>query len=166
MLADSYIVPECIVRPGSFGGLMALYESNFIKLDRLTGMLADDVSELISIVPGDERLMLAIESASKYTRCLRLTYLFEEEAGEVADPDLIVRVYLDARMTEVRGWANYHRHRVLDGLSQRFRTELDRRWSENMMFSKWLDYLFDCGHSFTNGKSLSRVAEESTEING
>ena len=35
MLADSYIVPECIARPGSFGGLMTLYEANYIKLTQL-----------------------------------------------------------------------------------------------------------------------------------
>ena len=32
MLADSYIVPECFVRPGTLGGLISLYEGNFIKL--------------------------------------------------------------------------------------------------------------------------------------
>lgn len=148
MLADSYIVPECIVRPGSFGGLMALYESNFIKLNQLVGWVDGVSSNELSVVPGDERLMLAIESATKYTASLRLTYLFDENATVIAEPDLMVRVYLDARMTEVRGWANCHRHRVLRRLSNQFKSELDRRWSENMMLSKWLDYLLDCGHSF------------------
>src|SRR6188768_2109283 len=37
MLVDSLIVPECVYRPGSFTGLMTLYESNYIKLRELTG---------------------------------------------------------------------------------------------------------------------------------
>ena len=36
MLADSLIVPECVYRPGSFTGLMTIYESNYIKLSQLT----------------------------------------------------------------------------------------------------------------------------------
>ena len=141
---------------------MALYESNFIKLDRLAAIGLDKARDALSIADGDERLMLTFELSAKYTRSLRLTYLFDEATGVVAEPDLKVRVYLDARMTEVRGWANYHRHRVLRGLRQEFKSELDRRWSENMMFSKWLDYLIDCGHSFLPG--ASRRSEESVEI--
>ena len=34
MLVDSLIVPECIYRPGSFTGLMTIYESNYIKLQQ------------------------------------------------------------------------------------------------------------------------------------
>ena len=35
-LVDSLIVPECVYRPGSFTGLMTVYESNYIKLRQLT----------------------------------------------------------------------------------------------------------------------------------
>jgi len=36
MLVDSLIVPQCVYRPGTFTGLMTLYESNYSKLDQLT----------------------------------------------------------------------------------------------------------------------------------
>ena len=66
----------------------------------------------------------------------------------VADPDLGLRLYLDAHLVEVTGWASHHRHNALLQLRQRYGRELDRRWSRNMMLSKWLDFLQDAGHRF------------------
>lgn len=155
MLADSYIVPECAVRPRSFGGLMALYESNFIKLGMLVGDVGNLHDCLVSTAPGDCDLFLWVESTARYTQILRMTYLFDEQDSVVADPDLVIRVYLDARMAEVAGWADHHRHAMLKGLANRFGRELDRRWSNNMMLSKWLDYLIDARHSFADADADS-----------
>ncbi len=151
MLVDSYILPECIATPGSFGGLMALYEANYIKLRQLVNRLEDIDGAHISRVAGDCELYLTIEKRSKYTCELRLTYLFAEHAGDpVADPDLLATVYFDARMAEVKGWINAHRHELLRALSRQYRQELGLCWSRNIMLSKWLDYLLDQGHSFTS----------------
>lgn len=157
MLADSYIVPECAATPGSFGGLMALYEGNFIKLVRLLGAPGALPRSSVSETPHDLPLHLSVEEASKYTRVLRLTYLFDEQDGPVADPDLRVRVYLDARVAEVRGWSPAHRHDLLRELQRLYARELDRRWSRNMMLSKWLDYLADRGHRFERVPALRSV---------
>lgn len=164
MIADSYIVPECVIGPGSFGGLMALYESNFIKLDMLVGEFGECGEPgdcRLSAAARDRDLYLTVMEATRYTRTFRMTYLFDEPdadsravagaSGVIADPELLIRVYLDARMAEVAGWAEHHRHGVLGGLANRFRRELDRRWSNNMMLSKWLDFLLDARHSFGRG---------------
>jgi uncharacterized protein YqiB (DUF1249 family) len=155
MFADSYIVPECVARPGSFGGLMTLYEANYIKLTQLMPKLSDRDGCAISPDNSDDSdnnsncdLHLTIEHQTKYTCELRLTYLFEDEAKLIADPDLIARVYYDARMVEVRSWIDHHRHAVLRKLSQECRRELDQRWVRNIMLSKWLDYLQERGHFF------------------
>lgn len=150
MIVDSYIVPQCVVGPRSFGGLMALYESNFIKLHMLIGATVRKGDYRVSVSPADYELHLSVESSSRYTRILRLTYLFDEDGDLVADPDLVVRVYLDARMVEVAGWAEQHRHAMLRELAARYVGELGRRWSNNMMLSKWLDYLLDAGHHFAS----------------
>jgi uncharacterized protein YqiB (DUF1249 family) len=159
MIADSYIVPECVIGPGSIGGLMALYESNFIKLDLLVGVNDESTREpgncRLSHSPLDCDLYLNVEASTRYTRILRMTYLFDEDGHPVADPDLIIRVYLDARMAEVIGWADHHRHALLKGLAVRFRREIDRRWSNNMMLSKWLDYLLESQHSFANAQRVA-----------
>jgi uncharacterized protein YqiB (DUF1249 family) len=160
MLADSYIVPECVARPGSFGGLMTLYEANYIKLTQLIPKLCDRdgfaVSSGSSAGHSDCDLHLTIEHQTKYTCELRLTYLFagedEDEGGNetgfIADPDLIAKVYYDARLVEVRSWIDSHRHAVLRTLSQECRRELDQRWVRNIMLCKWLDYLQERGHFF------------------
>ena len=141
---------------------MALYESNFIKFRELIGDIGADSDSMgqhyYSKVRDDCDLFLSVESHVRYTSVLRLTYHFAEDHHTVADPDLVIRVYLDARMTEVASWAAHHRHSVLRGLAQRFKCELDRRWSRNMMLSKWLDYLTDKGHSF---RKIDRPADVS-----
>ena len=127
---------------------MALYEGNFIKLAGLLGEPARLEGEMVSRAARDLPVYLSVMERSKYTRVLRMTYTFAGPDGAVADPDLVVRVYLDARMAEVRSWASHHRHGVLQRLDAELGRELDRRWSRNMMLSKWLDFLCDTGHRF------------------
>ncbi len=148
MLADSYIVPECLIRPGTLGGLISLYEGNFIKLSALLGDPAAINGQQVSRSGRDCDLHLCVEDGSRYTRLLRLTYLFEDHSGLIADPDLSVRLYLDARVAEVTGWAVFHRHDRLTQLTEQYSRELDRRWARNMVLSKWLDYLLDNGHTY------------------
>ena len=162
MLADSYIVPECVFGPGSFGGLMALYESNYIRLMSLLG--TSDITcgtELSSSSADDEDLFLSVESLSRYTQVLRLTYQFDEPEGYVADPDLRIRVYLDARMTEVVSWAGHHRHEVLRALHRCVSRRVGQCWRRNMVLSKWLDFLLDKDHSF---QSISHCRDSAIRI--
>jgi len=137
---------------------MALYESNFIKLSMLVGEVGQPGDYLLSTTPADFDLYLSVESVTRYTQILRLTYLFDDDGEVVADPDLLIRVYLDARMAEVAGWAEHHRHALLQGLATRYAREIDRRWSNNMMLSKWLDYLLEGGHSFVDRPAMDRSA--------
>jgi uncharacterized protein len=147
VLIDSDIVPECVVRPGTLGGLITLYESNFIKFASLVRDPARKSAEFVSQSVRDCPLHLRIEEGSRYTRICRLTYLFDEPTGAVAAPDMAVRIFLDARLAEVVSWAESPRHPHLVALSARYATELDRRWARNIVLSKWLDYLLDMGHS-------------------
>src|SRR5688500_4952518 len=85
-------------RPGSFVSLMSLYESNYIRLAWLAPDLEAVSPTQISVVDGDCPLHLAIQERSRYTTTLRLTYMFEDQGGVLADPDLLIRVYRDARL--------------------------------------------------------------------
>ena len=149
MLVDSYILPECIARPGSFGGLMTLYEANYIKLAQLVPDLAGRRGSLVSTSEADCDLHLTIEHKTKYTCELRLTYLFEANDALIADPDLVAKIYFDARMAEVCSWIDGHKHAMLMTFSQECVRELDQRWNRNIMLSKWLDYLYERGHQFS-----------------
>lgn len=151
MLVDSLIVPECVYRPGSFSGLMTVYESNFVKLARLVADL-DDLSagsSRISRSPQDLDLHAEVQQREPYTTTLKLTYWFAEDRPEpVPDPDLIVRVYHDARLVEAVAGREDHHHAMLREIALRHSVELGRRWRNNIMLNKWLDYLLDTGHAF------------------
>ena len=77
MIADSLIVPECIFRPGSFTGLMTLYESNFLKLQKLLGDRFEGLQDGVSLAERDCDLHLNVLDRDRYTTTFRLTYWFE-----------------------------------------------------------------------------------------
>ena len=157
MLVDSLLVPQCLYRPGTFTGLMTLYESNYIKLHNLTAAFDWRSDSVISASPDDMDLHATIMRREPYTTTLKLTYWFPEaENVRVADPDLILRVYHDARLTEAVSGRERHCHHKLRELAASSGAELDRRWRVNMTLNKWLDYLFDVGHRLDRGVSLPR----------
>jgi uncharacterized protein YqiB (DUF1249 family) len=150
VLVDSLILPQCVYRPGSFTGLMTIYESNYLKLARIVADLSPSSPVCESCVPDDCDLHLRILRREPYTTTLKLTYLFVEPDGEkVLDPDLTLRIYYDARLVEAVAANPAHRHPLLKELDRpQAAEELGRRWRINMMLNKWLDYLHDMGHSF------------------
>jgi uncharacterized protein len=149
MVVDSLLVPQCIYRPGTFTGLMTLYESNYIKLHQLVPALEWPAAAIVSSTPRDNDLHAEIVRREPYTTTLRLTYWFVDAGVTVADPDIVARIYHDARLVEAVCSGEAHRHAKLRELakSSSSNAELDRRWRLNMLLNKWLDYLFEAGHS-------------------
>ena len=146
MLLDSHIVPETIVRPRSFAGLMAIYESNFLRLLHILPELERLDGCYRSRVAGDCELYVEIVERCRYTVTLDLTYHFETEQGRIADPDLRVRVYLDGQVAEAMSLGGDHRHVEIRRLVRAHARELDERWRRNVVLNKWLEYLIDQGH--------------------
>lgn len=151
MLQEHQLVPEAIVRPKSFVGLMALYESNYLRLLQLVPELHRLDGYYRSTVAGDCALHLEILDRTRYTITLSLSYFFYDDDIRVADPDMKIRVYLDGQMTEAMefsgmGSVDHHRHAELRRLSKALRHELDSRWRRNIVLNKWLDYLLEQGH--------------------
>jgi uncharacterized protein YqiB (DUF1249 family) len=146
MLLDSHIVPEAIARPRSFVGLMALYESNYLRLLRLVPEIARLDGCFRSRVAGDCDLHVEILERSRYTVTLSMTYHFETDEGLLVDPDMTVRLYLDGRLAEAMAIGRCQRHATLRRLVHEHRRELDQRWRRNTVLNKWLEYLSDQGH--------------------
>ena len=145
---DTYCAVSWRSRPGSFVSLMSLYESNYIRLSWLVPHLNDVSGTLVSEVQGDCPLHLTMGERSRYTTTISLTYLFEGDAGVVADPDLQIRVYHDARLAEVQSCARWHRHSMLESIRSQLARDLGDRWLRNVMLNKWLDYCVERGHRF------------------
>lgn len=147
--SDSPCVASWRARPASFVSLMTLYESNYIRLRWLVPDIARLNGTMISEVPNDCPLQLQLEEHSRYTTTCRLTYVFDDGHGQYADPDLVIRVYHDARLAEVHACARWHQHEVLRSLRADCTQHLGDRWARNMMLNKWLDYCVERGHRFS-----------------
>jgi len=148
MIADQWCQTSWRAKPGSFVGLMTLYESNFVRLRWLVRDLRAITARAVSRSPTDCDLYLTPLEVSRYTSVFRLTYEFPPDEAPVRDPDLEVCVYHDARLAEVRRFRGFDRHPELAKLHSRLKRELDQRWSRNMMLNKWLEYCAEQGHHF------------------
>jgi uncharacterized protein YqiB (DUF1249 family) len=76
MLQEYLLVPETIVKPKSFVGLMSLYESNYLRLQQLIPELVRLDGYFQSRVAGDCDLHVEILERSRYTVTLSLSYFF------------------------------------------------------------------------------------------
>jgi uncharacterized protein YqiB (DUF1249 family) len=152
MVVDSTLVLPRATQPASFTGLMWLYESNYIRLGSLLPEISDladkKAGQWVSHVASDCALYLRIVERARYTTTLHLTYYFDENGDRVADPDLYVRIYHDARMAEVMTCSSKHIHRSLKPFETTGCSEMKLRWNRNMMLNKWLDYCAEKRHSF------------------
>ena len=146
MLLDHQLVPQTIIKPKSFVGLMALYESNYLRLQNLIPDLERLDGCFRSQVAGDCELHVDILERCRYTVTLSLTYVFEGDSGPHTDPDMQVRAYLDGQLAEAMNIGSGHRHSELRRLRKEHRAELDARWKRNVVLNKWLEYLLDQGH--------------------
>jgi uncharacterized protein YqiB (DUF1249 family) len=128
MLLDSHLVPQTIVKPRSFVGLMAVYESNYLRLLRLIPELDRLDGCFRSRVAGDCDLHVEILERCRYTVTLSLTYHFETDEGLLVDPDMTIRAYLDGQLAEAMIVGDKQRHVALRRFVHEHRRELDQRW--------------------------------------
>ncbi len=128
------------VQARSFAGLMDLYELNYIRFRNIAPDL-DIADELLSSVPGHQDLYLSVLERCKYTTRLRMTYRFDDgSGGYLFEPDLVLKVYHDARVIEVE---QLTRRRTTS-----FNKLVDKKWRMNRFLFKWLGYCLHQGHYF------------------
>ncbi|HET7396857.1 MAG TPA: DUF1249 domain-containing protein [Gammaproteobacteria bacterium] len=137
-----------LVKPRSFAGLMALYESNHARMRQLLGNVSALPQRSVSSSETDLNLHVTRVERCRYTTSLHMTYHFESTDSLQCDPDLLLRVYHDARLAEALSCCDSPRHEALRGLILPTTSELERRWSLNIMLNKWLEYCLDHRHRF------------------
>lgn len=109
--------------------LMTLYDNNYRRLDCLLGGLLPGPGEsFVSRVAGEPALYLDGLERSRFTQSFRLTHWFDD----APEPDLIVRVYHDARLAEAMTASR----------------ALADRWAQNRLLNAWLGYCHARGHRF------------------
>jgi uncharacterized protein YqiB (DUF1249 family) len=128
---------------------MDLYERNYIGVRRLIPAMPPARVRLQSRVAGALTLHLEVVERFPYTTELALTYHFFKVGEMVAEPDLRIRVYNDARQAEVlaahlRRWSEP----APSGRSDTAGAQLHARWRVNRFLYKWLNYCLHQGHRF------------------
>ena len=127
--------------PETFAGLMEIYETNYINIRRLCGNLSLLDAWVISQVKTGLDLHLKILERAKYTLTVKLTYQFNHVNSQRIDeyPDLVVRIYYDAKQAEVL--TNQTRKTGKNA-------HLSSKWYDNRFLYKWLNYCLEQGHRF------------------
>lgn len=139
--------------PGSFSALMDLYERNYINVRRLLPVMPPTQVRRVSRTLNGLDLHLYVVERCRYTSELSLTYRFDQEDGSVlAEPNLRIRVYHDARLAEVMA-AYPRRHPAfaadLPGYHPAGSVSLRSRWRINRFLYRWLTYCLRQGHCFS-----------------
>ncbi|MCP5158343.1 MAG: DUF1249 domain-containing protein [Gammaproteobacteria bacterium] len=131
---------------------MDLYERNYIGMRRLLPVMPPTSAVRISRMPNGLDLHLRVIERCRYTSELFLTYQFSQEDGSlVAEPDLRIRVYHDARLAEVvAAHLRHHAFLAIGPLNSGHTNPicLCNRWRINRFLYKWLTYCLRQGHRF------------------
>ena len=134
------------VEPRGYVSLMDLHENNYLRFKRLVADLDAITDHAVSVVPGCLDLHLQVIERSKFTTTVRMTYHFFEGQRLIAEPDLKLRIYHDARLVEVLAGHLKHGRQRLDHLPA---TALKLKWRLNRLLYKWLGYCLHQGHDFS-----------------
>ena len=147
MIHDHEIVPQSIAEPGSFVGLMTLYESNYIKLNYLFPEIRQyNTDKSIKSLFGND-IHLGINKKTKYTMIISMTYSFEEIDIIEYEPNLTIKIYFDSRSAEVIGVGKLNKKSRLRDITYQNKNIINQLWRRNIILNKWLDYIIDCDYS-------------------
>jgi len=148
----------CTWFPGkpNVGQLMDLCEENYRYLMRLAPDLRQMQGCCQSQLKGALDLYLEVLEQTPYTTLIHITYFFSHRQGHRPDPDARVRIYHDARQSEVVEL----RQQALPLNAGVERPTLEQKWRINLFLSKWLAYCVRQGHQFNFDES--QVGGQST----
>ena len=146
----------------TLGGLISIYESNYVRLTRLAPELDRMNGAYVSRVSGALDLYLSVLERFKFTTTLCLTYRFEDEdpldpgfVQDIFEPRARIRIYHDVRAVEVISHSRRKASNKVYPWSSGQLPELDRKWELNRFLQKWLGFCHRQGHLFLRCTSLS-----------
>jgi len=152
-------IQKSLAAAPSVGDLLALCEENYRYLHSLVPQLRRLQGAHCSSRPDHQDLHLTILEQTPYTTLLRLTYRFSAAGDALSDPDVLLRVYHDARQVEVEDLRqqNLPTHRLYEAPG------LLNKWRLNLFVSKWLAFCLGQGHLFVDDvNSLRQPALSAT----
>ncbi len=148
MLATQPFIKLSGCQTRNLAGLMALYESNYLRLRRLAPDLERLGETNLSTVEGAMDLHLRVMERFKYTTEIILTYSFSGPIDPILEPNVRIRVYHDAHVVEAMSATLRYLHRSNRCHRGAVPTELEKRWEVNRFLQRWLGYCGRQGHLF------------------
>lgn len=137
---------SALPRLGRFAWLMGLYGENFQRLTRMFQPQALSEGRYVSHGTDGLDLVVDVLALHPYTVELRLSYRMRDAATGQPDPSAYVRLYRDARQSEVTHcYVGRHWQDVL-GLRPSVQAVVSHRLRMNSFLNKWLEYLEGQGH--------------------
>ncbi|HJL93064.1 MAG TPA: DUF1249 domain-containing protein [Woeseiaceae bacterium] len=143
MIYDHEIIPQASAQPNSFVGLMALYESNFLKLMELIPDIQSYKNNQIMEAAGEDNIYLSVFERTKYTISFSMTYIFESQNGNYLDPNIKVKVYFDGSLAEVLSIDEKQNKNELMKLMDQNKGIINALWKKNIILNKWLELILD-----------------------
>jgi len=143
MIYDHEIIPQAIAKPNSFVGLMALYESNFLKLMKLIPDIKTYKNNQMMEALGEDDIYLTDFERTKYTISFSMTYIFNNQNDVYFDPNIKVKVYFDGSLAEVLSINEKQNKNELMKLVTQKKGGISSLWRKNIIFNKWLEHILD-----------------------
>ncbi|MDN5850957.1 MAG: DUF1249 domain-containing protein [Nitrococcus sp.] len=131
-----------------FAALMEMYENNYIYMRRLVPDLDRSRNIGTSRVDGAVDLHMEVLDRQAYTTSLRLTHYFTRSDEPEVIPNLMLRVYHDARVAEVLPESWLRGFRYWSFCKPPPVGTLAWRWEVNRFLNRWLRYCLGEGHAF------------------
>lgn len=137
-------------QPRNLASLFEIYESSHRRLGQLIPDLERVGRVSVSRVAGALDLHLTVHERHRFTTDLTLTYHMGVTHGPaLAEPNLRIRVYHDARMAEAMHGQRRPRATPRNRCWRRpLPSDLEAKWELNRFLQRWLGYCIHQGHLF------------------
>lgn len=133
--------------------LMWFYDINYSRMLTLLREFPENAESAIARVNTDSgapELHARRIDSDRYTDTWSITYLFDEAGGQVADPDIQVRLYHDSQQAVTHSCGRHTHLNMLNQINTEQGSSFQRRWNMNVLLYKWLEYLLAQNYSWAS----------------
>lgn len=133
--------------------------SNYQKLLTLIPALPAFKDSAANVATQQSGLHVAVLERSVYTLTIELSQCFRQQAEELQQPGLKIRVYLDVQLAEVLSDQDRAEVSAVYKDAGRSQEIMIYKWRLNYFLQKWLDYCLTKGYRFTAPDALLVVQD-------
>jgi uncharacterized protein YqiB (DUF1249 family) len=146
---------------------MAVCDANYIRLLKLLGKTRGIRTRLIALPGpglaarhGQILVSLEIQEDFKYTSTICIRQLLNSQEGRPSmykTPEMIIRVYHDAKTAEVTSYQNHRYFKAAYPVPNRFMYQCDEREQLNLFLAEWLNLCINEGMSNPGELQLEKL---------